>query len=231
MCVALFYVLNRPLWVHDLKLAHALEQLRTAEPSIDAVRDLGLNAELSQISAARWRWMGEALRALSEHITPSSKMQCLHEAMQSLTHHLHSQLRWRKSVAAAKAAVPMVTVGADDIFPALIWLIVLNEPARLASSLSLIEHVSDCPTSGVHAYSFTLFKRENYRRLVCRFLHFLPDEHVICNAINRKHIRCISSFYLQTSSSMACTTTTTLESTTPTIDFLTHSAVNRNNCC
>ena len=173
ICVAMYYVLNRPLWVLDQRLNESLERLSAGDSGLDPHRDLGLNPSIT-MSDGHWRWIGNQLHCLEYHVTPSTKMQCLHEVMQSLTHHLHSHLRWRKSlrVNQSEMASPRnrrspisrnkaenVTVGADDIFPSLIWLIVENQPQRLASSLALIETVSESPTSGVHAYSFTLFKQ------------------------------------------------------------------------
>jgi len=172
ICVAMYYILNRPLWVLDQRLAHSLEIL-TSDRGLDPYRDLGLNREIT-IKESMWRWIGNQLHCLEYHVTPSTKMQCLHEVMQSLTHHLHSHLRWKTSLrvnqsemesprnpkeAICRNKAHHVTVGADDIFPSLIWLIVGNQPRRLASSLALIETVSESPTSGVHAYSFTLFKQ------------------------------------------------------------------------
>ena len=177
ICVAMYYILNRPLWVLDQRLNQSLEILigDNGVDAMDPYRDLGLNEDIT-MSTEMWQWIGNQLHCLEYHVSPSTKMQCLHEVMQSLTHHLHSHLRWRKALTVlnqsdllsprsrgsppiSRSKAESVTVGADDIFPSLIWLIVQNQPQRLASSLSLIETVSESPTSGVHAYSFTLFKQ------------------------------------------------------------------------
>lgn len=173
ICAAMYYILNRPLWILDDKLNQSLEILNDIK--LDPYKDLGLN-KCIKIRQDLWKWIGNQLHCLEFHITPSTKMQCIHEIMQSLTHHLHSHLRWQKSIQnnqfdfqsnitpkrnKKRTAISSenITVGADDIFPSLIWLIIQTQPKRLSSSLSLIEHVSESPTSGVHAYSFTLFKQ------------------------------------------------------------------------
>eukprot|EP01083_Nonionella_stella_P001648 4700_1 len=181
ICVAMYYILNRPLWILDQKLNQSLEILN--ESMIDPYKDLGLNKNI-KIHTHLWKWIGNQLHCLEYHITPSTKMQCIHEIMQSLTHHLHSHLRWQTSLKMNQIELSSshkkrtknknsdnIAVGADDIFPSLIWLVIQTQPKRLASSLSLIEHVSDSPASGVHAYSFTLFKQ------AISFIEQLANDH------------------------------------------------------
>ena len=93
--MAMYYILNRPFWILDDKLNQSLEILNECE--LNPYKDLGLN-KCIKMSPDLWKWIGNQLHYLEFHITPSTKMQCIHEIMQSLTHHLHSHLRWKKSI-------------------------------------------------------------------------------------------------------------------------------------
>eukprot|EP01084_Bolivina_argentea_P055076 100990_1 len=170
ICCAMYYILNQPLWILDSKLNQSLEILNNYK--LNPLKDLGLNKNI-KITNKEWKYIGKQLHLLEYHITPSTKMQCIHQIIQTLTHQLHAHLIWLKTCKNNKikfqnnqnkniirSVSDDINVGADDIFPSLIWLIIQTQPKRLSSSLSLIEHIMhESPNSGIHAYSFTLFKQ------------------------------------------------------------------------
>ncbi|ETO21137.1 hypothetical protein RFI_16069, partial [Reticulomyxa filosa] len=141
--------------------------LRALEARTDSHKDFGLNKELN-VNDDMWDWVGKHLDTLEYHSSPATKMQCLHEAMQLLSQHIKQE---KKNT--DRPFKPKVSnndnlddddnenslVSADDLFPALLHVIIKTKPKYLASSLALIEGVSEPPSSGSHAYSYTLFQQ------------------------------------------------------------------------
>ncbi len=172
---------------------------------VDPYKDLGLNP-IIRPNDELWTWLGTHLHSLANHPSPSTKMQCIYEVMQLLSHHLQGFLKWNtlveksdfrklklsygasgpgrkgnnskgkeggestkggkgKGKEVKKGKSERMVIGADDLFPALLWVIIKNEPKRLASSLALIERVSDPPSTGIHAFAYTLFQQA---------VHYIP---------------------------------------------------------